>query len=272
VERRVLVTGASSGIGMATALELARLGFRVIASARDPAKADDIEEAAEHEGLTVDTVVLDVTEPAGYECVVPSLGLWGLVNNAGYMEIGTLADVPVDDARRLFDTLVFAPARLVQLALPAMRQRGEGRIVNVISAAGHTTGPLLGWYGAAKHALAALGDALRPEVAGWGVDVIAVEPGGTDTAIWDSAAAQLDRRGPASRTPAAYRRAQEVISSLRPHMPGPEVVASTIGRALRSGRPHPVYRVGRDSALLAAGARFLPPPAKDRLLRAGLRL
>lgn len=272
VERRVLVTGANAGIGLATTLHLADLGFRVIGSVRGPAQAGEVEEAAARAGAQVETVVFDVTDPAGYEDLVPALDLWALVNNAGVMHVGTVEDVPLETVRQQFDTLVFGAFRLAQLALPAMRRRGEGRIVNVSSAAAHATGPLLAWYGAAKHALGAVTDAFRAEVAGWGIDVVAVEPGAVRTAIWDKAEVEMERRRPLSHTPQAYERALALVRSLRPRMPGPEVVAAVIGEALRSGRPRPAYRIGWDASVLPQAARLLPAGAKDRVLRAALRL
>lgn len=272
MERTVLVTGASSGIGLATTLHLAELGFRVVASTRSPGKAAEVEDAASRVGAEVETVVFDVTDPATYEEVVPALDLWGLVNNAGVMHVGTVEDVPIDTVRQQFDTLVFGAFRLAQLAVPAMRRRGEGRIVNVSSAAAHATGPLLAWYGAAKHAMGAVSDAFRAEVAGWGIDVVAVEPGAVRTPIWDKAEAELERRLPASRTPRAYERALSLLRGSRSRMPGPEVVAAVIGRALGSGRPRATYRVGWDSWVLPAAARLLPPGAKDKVVRTVLRL
>jgi NAD(P)-dependent dehydrogenase (short-subunit alcohol dehydrogenase family) len=162
--------------------------------------------------------------------------------------------------------------RLAQLVLPTMRRRGEGRIVNVTSTAAHVTGPLLGWYGAAKHALAALTDALRPEVAGAGIVVVAVEPGAIGTRIWDRAEAELRRRAPTSATPGAYGRGLAVIRRLRPRMPGADIVAAAIGDALLSGVPRPTYAVGWDATVSPAVGRLLPARARDRVLRRALDL
>jgi NAD(P)-dependent dehydrogenase (short-subunit alcohol dehydrogenase family) len=271
VERTVLVTGSSSGIGRATALHLAGLGFRVVASARTADGCQVVEDAAARAGVTVETAVVDVRDPATYAELVPRLEPWALVNNAGCLVAGTVEDVAIDDARGVFETLLFGPFRLVQLALPAMRRRGDGRIVNVSSATAHGTSPLLGWYGAAKHALSAMNESLRAEVAAAGIQVVAVEPGAIATALWDDAEADLSRRAPTSRTPAAYERALSLVRSARPRMPGPETVAATIAQALQAGRARHTYRVGWDAWAVPA-ARLLPAAVRDKVVRSALQL
>src|SRR5207248_7028969 len=116
------------------------------------------------------------------------------VNNAGYSNMGAVEDVSDEEARDQLDAMVLAPIRLARLALPHMRQQGGGRIVNVSSIYGVATTPLTGWYQAAKHALEAVTDALRMEVAGAGIHVALVEPGGFDTGIWEDATSDLAKR------------------------------------------------------------------------------
>lgn len=272
MRRSVLVTGASSGIGLATAVRLAGLGFRTFASVRTEAKMDAVRDAAAGAGVEVEPLVLDVTDEAAGERVIPDLELYGLVNNAGYFNAGAIEDVSRAEATRQLETMVVAPMRLARLALPAMRAAGQGRIVNVTSSLTHTSGALIGWYQASKHALAAASDALRMEVASWGVEVVQVEPGGIDTEIWLKAEDDLLRRRAGSAHVTAYDRALAVLHALEGRMHPPAKVAEVVGRALTAGRPQPRYRVGAESTLLVAADAFAPVRVKDRLARTILGL
>jgi NAD(P)-dependent dehydrogenase (short-subunit alcohol dehydrogenase family) len=140
-----------------------------------------------------------------------------LVNNAGYALTGAIEDITDDEARDLFETMVFAPMRLSRLALPAMRDKGEGRIVNVSSIAGLVSSPLAGWYTGAKHALEALTDSLRIEVARDGVQVTLIEPGGFKTGIWEDMTRDIARHERAgSRNTPAYERSLQLQRLLAP--------------------------------------------------------
>jgi NAD(P)-dependent dehydrogenase (short-subunit alcohol dehydrogenase family) len=264
--RTVLVTGASSGIGLATAVELARRGYRSIGSVRSEQKAAVVAAAADEAGVEVETVQFDVTDADAVARTLSSLRLYALVNNAGYGLTGAVEDVDDGEVRRLFETMVFAPMRLARLALPAMREDGGGRIVNVSSIYGVATGPLTGWYQAAKHALEAVSDALRLEVAGAGVKVVLVEPGGFKTGIWDD----LDRDVEAhagSRLGGAYRRTVQLTRLAGPIMGQPEQCAKVIARAVSARAPRARYVVGYDAQVLAAADRLTPTMVKDRVLR-----
>jgi NAD(P)-dependent dehydrogenase (short-subunit alcohol dehydrogenase family) len=265
--RTVLVTGANSGLGLATCLHLSGLGFRVVGTGRSEEKLDLLQKAAGDAGLEVEGALLDVTDGRACERVVAAVEPWGLVNNAGYMNVGRVVDVTPEEALRQLETLVVAPMRLATLAVPGMRRRGSGRIVNVSSAIAHGTSAMTGWYQASKHALSAVTDAFRKEVAEDGIDVVLVEPGGLDTGIWDKAEDDLARRREGAGDATPYDRALRLLRTGRPYMPGPEIAAEAIGRALTAGRPRVRYSVGLDAPFVRVGERLLPDRAQDRLAR-----
>ena len=267
----VLTTGANSGIGLATAIELARRGFDSVGSVRSAAKARAVRSAAREAGVEVRTVILDVGDPERCRQVVDRVRPYAIVNNAGFGAVGAIEDVSDEDAHAAFETMVFAPIRLARLALPHMRSHGGGRIVNLSSIYGLTTTPLSGWYQGAKHALEGLSDALRMEVAGDGVKVILIEPGGFDTGIWEDARSEVARR-PRSRYQGAYGRLQAGVRLSRPLMGHPRQVAKVIAGAISSSRPRARYLVGADAQAIAFWGRLLPTELKDRLTRLTLGL
>jgi short-subunit dehydrogenase len=272
MRRTVLVTGANSGIGLATAVELARRGFRAIGSVRSEEKAEALREAALEANVEVESVRLDVTDSTACERVVSEAGpLYGLVNNAGYGGAGAIEDVSDAEARRMLETLLIAPARLARLALPGMRALGAGRIVNLSSIYGLTTTPLSGWYQACKHALEGLSDALRMEVAGDGIRVVLIEPAGVRTGIWEQVERSTEEHA-ASRYAGAYRRSLATTRLSQPLMRSPESVARVIARALESRAPRARYLIGADAQALALVERLAPTALKDRLSRLVLGL
>jgi NAD(P)-dependent dehydrogenase (short-subunit alcohol dehydrogenase family) len=270
-QRTVLTTGANSGIGLATTIELARRGFRSVGSVRSAAKARTVRSAARDAGVEVDTVLLDVTDPRACARVVNRLRPHAVVNNAGYSVFGAVEDVGDDEARAVLETMVLAPMRLARLALPHMREAGGGRIVNLSSIYGLTTTPLTGWYQACKHAIEALSDALRIEVARDGVKVILVEPGGFDTGIWEDTQRQADKRAD-SRYRSAYQRSLAGVRLTRPVMGDPGVVARAIAAAVASRRPRTRYLVGYDAQAIRAYHLVVPERVRDRLARLTLDL
>jgi NAD(P)-dependent dehydrogenase (short-subunit alcohol dehydrogenase family) len=271
--RSALVTGANSGIGLETVLELARRGHRTIGSVRSDAKADVVHRAAAEASVEVETVVLDVTDVEGCERVMAELELDALVNNAGYALTGAIEDITDGEARQLFETMVFAPMRLARLALPVMRAHGGGRIVNISSIAGLVSSPLAGWYTGAKHALEALTDALRIEVARDGVAVVLVEPGGFKTGIWDDMARDIERHQQAgSRNTAAYERSMQLQRLAEPIMGSPAQCAKVIAGAIEVRLPRDRYLVGLDAQAMRLGDRLTPNLVQDRVLRLVLGL
>ncbi|HEX6237300.1 MAG TPA: SDR family NAD(P)-dependent oxidoreductase [Acidimicrobiales bacterium] len=268
MERVVLITGAGSGIGLASALEAAQLGFVTVAAVHRPEQQDDVRAAAATAGVDLVTDVLDVTDEQRAREVIDRHRPWGLVNVAGALLVGLVTEVPPDEARAHLDLMVLAPARLTRLALPHMRRRDGGRIVNVSSVAGTATGPVLGWYEAAKAALGALSDAMRPELARWGVEVVLVEPGAYQTPIWAKARDQLEHRRATSLEPDVYDRAITLGDTVAANAGDPAEVADVVAAALHAGHPRFRYRVGPGSSGLATVSRVVPTSVKDRVTRA----
>lgn len=269
--RTVLVTGANSGIGLATVVEAARKGLHPVGSVRSDEKARTVEEAAAEAGVSVETVLLDVTDADRCAEVIDGLRPWGLVNNAGFPLTGAIEDVGDDEAREALETMALAPMRLARLAVAHMRSRGGGRIVNVSSVYGRTATPLTGWYQAAKHALEAASDALRMEIARDGIAVCLVEPGGIRTALWDDAKEDIEARG-GSRYEGAYRRSLQGIKLADPFMRRPEAVARVIVRALTAPIVRPRELVGVDARVAATWDAVVPDAVKDRITRLALGL
>jgi NAD(P)-dependent dehydrogenase (short-subunit alcohol dehydrogenase family) len=195
------------------------------------------------------------------------------VNNAGYALTGAIEDVDDDEAHQLFETMVHAPMRLARLALPGLREQGGGRIVNVSSIAGLTTAPFAGHYTGAKHALEALSDALRMEVAGDGVRVVLIEPGGFKTGIWEDFERDIDRREEVgTRHGASYRRSLQAQRLMQPIMGSPEGCANVIADALTTSMPRARYLVGIDAQAILLVQRLTPDFVKDRVVRFTLGL
>jgi short-subunit dehydrogenase len=300
----VLITGCSSGIGRATALALAERGREVFATARRAESIVDLERAG------CRTLALDVTDDdsmvAAVGAIEASTTIGALVNNAGYGLYGPVEQIPISEARRQFETNLFGPARLAQLVLPGMRRRREGTIVNVSSMGGRVTLPGGAYYHASKHALESLSDALRFEVAPFGVNIVLVEPGPVDTPWNDVAARSV---GAAEQLPhASADQSANVAGSGTSTGPGsgsgsgsgsatvddpyaafkaavtsafytanhgaarrlsssPEHVAHVIVRALDSRSPRTRYLVGGIAHALVALDALLPDRLYDAVLR-----
>ncbi|HLN17343.1 MAG TPA: SDR family oxidoreductase [Acidimicrobiales bacterium] len=265
-DRTVLTTGANSGVGLATALHLAHLGFHSVGSVRSRAKATLVAKAAASADVKVETAILDVTDAECCQRVVDRLRPWALVNNAGYSGVGAIEDVTDDEVRRQLETMVVAPMRLARIALPYMRAAGEGRVVNLSSIFGLATTPFSGWYQASKHALEAASDALRVEVARDGIKVILIEPGGVKTHIWEEVDSELAGRAD-SNYESGYRRVHALLAPYTALMTRPEEVARIIGKALTARSPRARYLVGWDAQGILAAQSLVPTVVKDRISR-----
>jgi NAD(P)-dependent dehydrogenase (short-subunit alcohol dehydrogenase family) len=260
-----LVTGASSGIGDATARRLLELGYRVYAVAR---RLDRMAALAELGAVTVSTDLTDDTSMV--ELVDRVLADTGridvLVNNAGYGSYGALEEVPLAEARRQIEVNVFALARLTQLVLPSMRERRRGTIVNISSMGGKFGEPLGAWYHASKYAVEGLSDSIRAELAPHGIDVVVIEPGAIRTE-WGgiAAAGLLDRSGSGPYADQA-RRSAKVLSAGEYQGSAPEVVARAIGKAVTARRPRTRYAVGSGAKAMTVAAWLLPDRMMDRMI------
>ena len=263
--RSVLVTGASSGIGLATAHQLLDRGWRVFAAARRQEAMD----ALKRRGAEV--LPLDLADAGSRQQLADAIhaevgALHALVNNAGFGDVGPVETMGLERARAMFEVNVLGLVGLTQLVLPPMRERRRGRIVNLSSIAGRFVTPGAGWYGASKHALEGISDALRLELHQFGVQVVLVEPGlirtGFEAASADAMAAEGRDAvwGPMMRQVAAgwaegFRKGSE-----------PEVVVRTIVTALEASDPQPRYRCGRESEAVLV-QRLMPTRFWDALVR-----
>lgn len=270
-QRTVLTTGSNSGIGLATVLHLAKLGFNSVGSVRSKAKARELTEVAQGVGAAVRTVILDVTDAERCAAVIEELRPWALINNAGYSGLGAIEDVTDEEVRHQLETMVVAPMRLARLALPHMRAMGGGRIVNVSSIYGLATTPFSGWYQACKHALEGASDALRTEIARDGIAVVLIEPGAVKTGIWEELDQDIARHG-LSRYADEYARTQKLLRLFTAFMGESEGVARTIGKALTAGSPRARYLVGPDAQAIALTQPLIPTALRDRVMRLVLGL
>ena len=261
--KTVVVTGANSGIGLATALELAGAGYDVVGTVRSEEKAYHLYDAATERGVALQAAVVDVGDAEstakGFAEIAGRSDIWAVVNNAGFAQAGAIEDVDDDAVRYQLEVNVVAPARVARLVLPGMRARGEGRIVNMSSVAGRVSLPLMGWYCASKHGLEAMTDALRMEVAEDGIAVSLVEPGSFGTGIWDGA----QYPDAPSRYSDAYDRARRTTSAGMRVMPDPVWVARTVRLALGSPVPLARYLVGADAVGGVLAERLVPTAVSD---------
>jgi NAD(P)-dependent dehydrogenase (short-subunit alcohol dehydrogenase family) len=276
VTRNVLVTGASSGIGRAIALDLDRRGFHVFAGVRKEADGESLQK----ESSRIEPVIVDVTDQATIDAAAKQVdSLFGLVNNAGITVAGPLEYLPVEEIRRQFEVNVFGQIAVTQAFLPHIRE-SRGRIVFMSSVGGRVpSSPFISPYNGSKHALESFGDALRVELAPWGIHVSLIEPGSIATPIWDKsidAANQLKDRLP----PEAFERYGEAMDKVeklaratgKRGIP-PEKVAEKVAHALLSGRPNPRYMVGADAKIQTVASALLSDRMRDRLFArvSGLR-
>jgi NAD(P)-dependent dehydrogenase (short-subunit alcohol dehydrogenase family) len=269
----VIITGASSGIGEATARRLARGGASLVLAARRMDRLEALARELDPAGQRVLVLATDITNEADRRRLVDeALGRFGridaLVNNAGYGTRGPLELVPVELIRRNFETNVFSLIALTQLVVPHLRARGAGRIINIGSVAGRIARPLSSVYDSTKHALEAITDGLRGELAPFGIEVVLIRPGFILTEFIDAAnavsAPAVENPGPYApylgSFSAAYKRVPQIAGR-------PDDIARLVERALTARKPAPRYAAPIHAKFLLFLRWFLPPRVIDRMVR-----
>ncbi len=273
-KRMAVVTGASSGIGLATVQELARRGFHVLAGVRKQQDADRLA------GENIEPVMVDVTDEEQVAALADRVAndpegrrLGVLVNNAGVPLNAPVEAIPLAEWRRHFDVNFFGHVAVVQALLPALISGGDGRLVNVSSIGGRVALPTFGAYATAKFALEGFSDVLRREVGRLGVKVIVIEPGAVTTQIWDKTIATMD--GLASNMSAdQHARYDGIIAAIRKQTQQgqqgsgtqPSSAAEVIADAIQSDKPRARYLVGRDAKLVALMGSLLGDHSLDRII------
>lgn len=265
--KTVLVTGASSGIGKATAEKLLDEGYSVYASARRVERMRDLEER----GATA--LAMDVTVDADMVRVVDRIaeergGVDALVNNAGFGLYGAMEDTPLEDARYQFEVNLFGLARITQLVLPYMREQRAGTIVNMSSMGGRIYTPLGSWYHASKHALEGWSDCLRLELKSFGIDVVVIQPGIIGTEFGDLMIdPMLERSGDGPYAELTQAMAAASRTSYQPERSSsPSVIADVVAKALAARRPKTRYAAGRMAKLSIWGRKWLGDRIFDRFV------
>jgi NAD(P)-dependent dehydrogenase (short-subunit alcohol dehydrogenase family) len=261
--RTVLVTGCSSGIGLATAVAVAGRGHRVIATMRDTGRAADLRASAQTAGVTVTVRPLDVTRPETVAAVVEEAeadgGIDVLVNNAGIGSAAFFEATSNEDFEELLVTNLFGALTCTRAVLPGMRRRGQGTIVNVSSVAGGSGGPLLGAYTASKFALEGWSECLAHEVGPFGIRVVIVQPGTFRTPIY-----RVGDDRPAGDTAfarASRRVAADVVAHVHRRGGDPARVGDAIARIVDARRLPLRVTVGADARAELWAKRLLPAAA-----------
>jgi NAD(P)-dependent dehydrogenase (short-subunit alcohol dehydrogenase family) len=271
--RAVVITGASTGIGAACALRMAARGYRVFAGIR---RVEDGEALVAQATGNVTPVHIDVTDADSIRTAADTIGeaaggvLWGLVNNAGIVVAGPLELLSIEHLRRQLEINVIGQVAVTQALLPMIRE-ARGRIVFMGSIAGRMPTPFVGAYGASKHAMEAVSDALRFELAPWGIQVSLIEPGAFNTPIWKkSEGAALTMMDPA-RAEALYGAQLKALKKgvgRVAAMAGPvEKVAAVVEHALTASRPRTRYLVGFDARVQALMRGWAPDRWRDFVIR-----
>lgn len=268
----IIVTGASAGIGQATARRLAQQGANVVLAARRQERLDALKREIAGVGGFALPVVTDVTSEADRRRLIEETlnyfgRIDGLVNNAGYGQRGPIELVPVQAIRQNFETNLFSLIALTQLVIPVMRQQRSGRIINVGSVAGRIARPMSSVYDATKHALEAISDGMRGELAPFGIQVVLIQPGFIITEFLqvanEIAKPITEQAGPYAPFFSNLSRGYDRIKKIAGQ---PDDIARLIVEALRADRPRARYAGPRHAQIALLLKRFLPERLFDSLL------
>jgi NAD(P)-dependent dehydrogenase (short-subunit alcohol dehydrogenase family) len=271
-----LITGATDGLGKAAALLLARRGYRVFAAGRSAEKREQLEAFAKQRNLPLETLEMDVCDDASVQTGIASVYQKGgaidvLINNAGFVQVGAVEDLRLEDWRRQFETNFFGVIRVTQAVLPRMRERRKGRILMMSSVSGFVTPPTQGAYSASKHAMEALSNALRYELYPFGIHTILIQPGYIMTSIQSTAMdlaqpyQEKFKSGPYSRIYASYL--GNATSTRAQSKTTPEDCAHIMLKAIEAPRPKARYGVTPLATFAKWFKRLLTDSAADRLIR-----
>lgn len=273
--KSIFITGATRGIGRETALFFARRGWRVFGCGRDLGLIAELNEIGAKEKLALDIFRMDVTSSSEIETGVTHImqatngyGVDVLVNNAGYQELCPVEDLPLDGWRHQFETNVFAYIEMIRRFTPKMRERKQGRIINIASIAGRVTFPIYGPYSATKHAVEAMSDALRMELHSFGVKVSIVEPGPMITHINMTGYDRLAKNRPAQTAYAKlYDDGPRRLANLEAHSYPAVWVSEKIWKAATATLPKQRYGVTHIWWLIVILKKCVPGWLQDRILQ-----
>ena len=268
--KTVLVTGASSGIGKATAVYLAQNGYNVYGAARR------IEKLQELKGYGIQPIVLDVTSDDSIVACVDKISLDAgsidiLVNSAGLGSYGALEDVPMAEAKNQLEINLFGIARLIQLALPGMRKKKYGKIVNISSVGGKVGLPMGSWYHASKFAIEGLSDSLRNEVKQFGIDVIVIEPGGTRSEMIGIGGSDLVRVSGNTVYGKLAAAMQKMYATMEKNAVDAVVIAQLIKKGIEAKSPRTRYVGGAMAKPMLFMRKLLPDKMFDKMLMSQMK-
>ena len=279
-KRVALITGTSSGFGLLAAVEMARAGYQVVATMRDPAKKERLmaEAASAGAAASVDVRTLDVTKFAELPGIVSEIvrdhgRIDVLVNNAGYALAGFAEDISHDELQQQFDTNFFGAVEMTKAVLPQMRKQASGQVIMVGSISGLVAFPITSSYASSKFALEAWSESLRIELRSLGIRVVLIEPGAFDTDIWEKNV-RIGQKSTSAESLNRERaqRYSDRVKKERGRRADPRRVAQLIVRVAGMNNPRLRYRIGKDAEMLLWFKRLLPWRMYENMIAKGTKI